>query len=358
MSCLLVLAGGTGGHVFPALAVARLLKAQGVQIVWLGTRRGLEARVVPAAGFDIEWVSIEGLRRTRIISWISLPFRLLIAMWQAWRVVRRRKPDAALAMGGFVSGPGGLVCWLTRTPLVIHEQNAVAGLTNRWLALLAREKLCGFPNAFRELPGTVHVGNPVREDILALAPPEQRYAAHTGACRVLIVGGSQGALVFNRVVPEALALVVPQQRPSVWHQAGRTRAAATQERYTAAGLEAKVTEFIDDMAAAYAWADVVICRAGAMTVAEISAAGIAAVFVPYPFATDDHQTANARFLAQRGAALLVPEKEFTPAYLAQLLQSFAGARAGLQKMALEARKCAMPDATQQVARRCREVLNA
>lgn len=355
---VLILAGGTGGHVFPALAVAKHLHAHGVPILWLGTQRGLEARVVPAAGFEIEWVRIEGLRRQRFISWISLPLRLLIATWQAWRVIRRRKPQVTLAMGGFVSGPGGIAAWLTGTPLIVHEQNAVAGMTNRWLANIATRVLCGFPNAFGDRPGTQHVGNPVRKEIINLPLPKQRYSEHSGACRVLVIGGSQGAQVFNRVLPQAIAQLPPEARPEVWHQAGRTQHEQTQQDYDRAGVPARATAFIDDMAAAYAWADVVICRAGAMTLAELCAAGVAAILVPYPHATDDHQTANAQFIADRQAALFIPEIAFSVAHIGELLRGFAQARSGLLAMAERARSLAMPDATEQAARHCLEAMHA
>lgn len=355
---VLILAGGTGGHVFPALAVARRLQAHQVPVVWLGTQRGLEARVVPAAGIDIEWVTIQGLRRQRFISWISLPLRLLIAMVQAWRVLRRRRPQATLAMGGFVSAPGGIVSWLMRTPLIVHEQNAVAGLTNRWLAQIADRVLCGFPEAFADIPGAKHVGNPVRAEILALAPPAQRYGTRSGRYRVLVIGGSQGAQIFNRVLPQALAQLPAELRPEIWHQAGRTQDQATQQAYDRAGVAARATAFIDDMAQAYAWADVVICRAGAMTLAELCAAGVAAILVPYPHATDDHQTANARFLAERQAAIHVSETEFSVAYIGELLRGFASARPTLQAMAERARGLATPDATEQVVRHCLEAMHA
>ena len=357
MSTLLIMAGGTGGHVFPAIAVARYLRTQGVNIVWLGTRRGLEATAVPAAGFEIEWINIRGLKRGGVRSWLLLPFRLLFAMIQAWRVIRRRKPAAVLAMGGFVAGPGGLVARLMRTPLLVHEQNAIAGVTNRWLALIASDVMCGFPQAFGVMPGTHHVGNPVRPEILEIAKPEVRYAV-TGKYRLLILGGSQGAQALNTVIPQALQLLTVIERPEVWHQTGKQQERLTQETYQNLAIEAKVTAFIDDMAAAYQWANLVICRAGAMTISELSAAGLAAILVPFPFATDDHQTANARFLVERNAAILLPETELNAPHLAELLRGFASIPDVLLKMALNARSCAMPDATVMVARHCMEKLYA
>lgn len=357
MTTIVIAAGGTGGHVFPALAVADYLRSKGVDVVWLGTRQGLEARVVPAAGFPVEWITIRGLRRRGLIDWLLLPFRLVRAMTQALRVLRRCHPRALLAMGGFVAGPGGLVAAALRIPVIVHEQNAVAGLTNRWLALVADQVLCGFPDAFPHRPGARHVGNPVRMPILHLPPPTERARSHSG-WRVLVVGGSQGAQVFNRVLPAAFALLTPAEQPEIWHQTGQRQHAETEQAYRAAGVTARVTPFIEDMAQAYAWADLVVCRAGAMTVAELAAAGVASILVPFPFATDDHQTANARFLADREAAILVPEHEFEVAHIAELLRGFAHRHDVLLQMAQHARACAMPDATVMVARLCLEAMHA
>jgi UDP-N-acetylglucosamine--N-acetylmuramyl-(pentapeptide) pyrophosphoryl-undecaprenol N-acetylglucosamine transferase len=355
---ILIMAGGTGGHVFPALAVAGNLRDHGMDVIWLGTQRGLESRVVPAAGYSVEWVTIRGVRRGGVRGWLLLPFRLLRAMFQAWRVIRRTRPEVVLAMGGFVSGPGGLVAWLMRRPLLIHEQNAIAGLTNRWLALVADVVMCGFPGAFGGMPGARHVGNPVRPEILALPLPAERMANRSGRLRVLVVGGSLGAEVFNKTVPQALRILPAELRPEIWHQTGRGQRDATERSYEKNAVTTIVAEFIDDMAAAYGWADVVICRAGAMTIAELCAAGVAAILVPYPSAVDDHQTANARFPAERNAAILVPQPDFSVAYLAEMLQSFASNRALLLKMATNARACAVPDATEAVARLCMEVAHA
>jgi UDP-N-acetylglucosamine--N-acetylmuramyl-(pentapeptide) pyrophosphoryl-undecaprenol N-acetylglucosamine transferase len=352
------MAGGTGGHVFPALAVAGHLRDHGVDVIWLGTQRGLESRVVPAAGYPVEWVTIRGVRRSGVFGWLLLPFRLLLAMFQAWRILRRARPDAVLAMGGFVSGPGGLVARLMRRPLLIHEQNAIAGLTNRWLALIADVVMCGFPGAFGDMPGARHVGNPVRPEILALPLPGERMANRSGRLRVLVVGGSLGASVFNQTVPLALRALPAGLRPEIWHQTGRGQRDTTERSYDKSGVTTIVTEFIDDMAAAYGWADVVICRAGAMTIAELCAAGVAAILVPYPTAVDDHQTANARFPAERHAAILVPQPDFTVSYLVETLQSLANKRELLLKMAINARACAVPDATETVARLCMEVSHA
>jgi len=358
MTTMIIMAGGTGGHVFPALAVGRALRDQGVRIVWLGTREGIEARVVPAAGFELETISIRGLRGGGWLRWMLLPMRLNIAMLQAWRILRRIRPDAVLAMGGFASGPGSLMASALRIPLLIHEQNAIAGLTNRWLANIADVVMAGFPAAFGARHGVRVVGNPVRQEILALSIPELRFAERDGRMRLLIVGGSQGAQVFNQVVPEAVRVLPEAGRPQLWHQTGKRDAASVAAAYRAFLPDAKVAAFIDDMAAAYAWADVVVCRSGAMTIAELSAAGVAAILVPFPHAADDHQTANARFLEVRDAAVLLPQPEFTAVRLAELLASLGANRALLQRLAVNARACATTDATETVARLCLEATHA
>lgn len=358
MKRILILAGGTGGHVFPALAVAARLRDQGVDVIWVGTRRGIEARVVPVAGFEMEWITISGLRRESLTGWVVLPVRLLFAMWQAFRILRRRRPDAVLAMGGFASGPGALMAAILRTPLLIHEQNAVAGFTNRWLALVADRVLCGFPQAFGSLPGSQHVGNPVRAEFFALPVPDVRYEHFDRRLRLLIVGGSQGAAVFNKVLPEAVKFVPETLRPEVWHQSGRTQAAQTESAYRSVPLEARVTAFIENMAEAYAWADVIICRAGAMTVAEICAAGVAAILVPFPHAAADHQTANAQFLGERNAAIVLPQTQFTPHRVAELLQGFAQSPDLMRRMATLAHACTTPDAAERVAHLCLEAAGA
>lgn len=358
MTTIMIMAGGTGGHVFPALAVARALCDQGAQIVWLGTREGIEARVVPAAGFELETISIRGLRGGGLLRWLLLPMRLNIAMVQALRILRRRRPDAVLAMGGFASAPGSLMASVLRIPLLIHEQNAIAGLTNRWLAQIADIVMAGFPAAFGERHGVRVVGNPVRQEIVALPSPELRLAERRGRLRLLIVGGSQGAQVFNQVVPEAVRALPETGRPQLWHQTGKRDEAAVAAAYRAFLPDAKVAAFIEDMAAAYAWADVVLCRAGAMTIAELAAAGVAAILVPFPHAADDHQTANARFLEARDAAVLLPQPEFSAARLAELLTSLGANRALLQRLAANARACATTDATETVTQLCLEAAHA
>lgn len=353
MNHILIMAGGTGGHVFPGLAVARVLRAQGSTVSWLGTPAGLETRVVPAAnlGIRLESIEVRGLRRAGLANWLLMPPRLLRALWQAFGVLRRLKPDVVLSMGGYVAGPGGLMAWVLRTPLVLHEQNAIPGLTNRLLALFARRVLTGFPGA---LARARHVGNPVREDIRRLTAPEARLAGRRGKLRLLVVGGSQGARVFNEIVPQVLRTLPADWRPEVWHQCGRGQQASTERGY--AGVDGvRVAEFIEDMAQAYDWADLVLARAGAMTLAELAAAGVAAILVPYPYAVDDHQTANARFLEGHDAAMLLPQAELTPARLGEILSELAGNRAALLDMARAARACDMPDATEAVAMACMEV---
>ena len=351
---ILIMAGGTGGHVYPALAVARALQAASRDVVWLGTQRGLESRVVPAAGIDIEWISVQGLRRKGALAMLVAPFQLAWALLQSLAVILRRRPAAVLGMGGFVSGPGGVAAWLTRRPLVIHEQNAAAGMTNRLLARLARVVLQAFPGSFIPEVHAQTVGNPVREDIAAVAPPHERFAARQGALRVLVLGGSQGALSLNRSVPAALALLDREVRPIVRHQCGDRTLDVARKAYDEHGVEVELTPFIEDMAAAYAWADLVICRAGALTIAELCAVGVPALFVPYPAAVDDHQTANARPMAEAGAARIIPEAEMTPQVLADQLREWLQSRAALQERAIRARGLATPESLQRITEVCLE----
>ncbi len=330
---VLIMAGGTGGHVFPALAVAARLKALGHAVTWMGAPDSFESTRVPEAGFPIEFVRVSGLRGKGVMKLFAAPLLLLRALRDALAVLRRVQPQVVLGMGGFAAGPGGLAAWIRRTPLVIHEQNAAAGLTNRLLARLATTVLQAFSNTFAGKAQTV--GNPVRAGFAELPAPALRLA-HAGAARVLIVGGSQGAKALNQIVPQALALMPLAHRPTVCHQAGRTLAVA-QAAYAEAGVMAELEAFISDMPAAYAAADLVICRSGASTIAELSAAGCASVLVPFPFAVDDHQTANARYLADAGAALLIQERALTPQRLATELQTLLADRAALQRMAEAAR---------------------
>lgn len=346
---VLIMAGGTGGHVFPALAVAEELRGRGVEVVWLGTRAGLEARVVPAAGIPVEWISVVGLRGKGLGRMLQAPFMLARACWQALGVVRRVQPRVVLGMGGFVTGPGGLMARLSGRGLCVHEQNAVAGLTNRLLARIAHRTLEAFPGS---LPGAEHTGNPVRRAIAALPAPAARMAARQGPLRLLVLGGSQGARALNQIVPQALARL-PQGGFEVHHQTGAAHLGGARDQYAEAGIEARVEPFIDDMAAAYGWADLVVCRAGALTIAELAAAGVGAVLVPYPYAVDDHQTRNAEHLVAAEAAVLIPEPELTPQRLASLLQELDRAR--LLAMAGHARALARPEAARAVAEACLSV---
>ena len=353
--CVMVMAGGTGGHVFPALAVACELRARGMEVFWLGNPDGFEARVVPQHGFSMETVTIRGLRGNGVLRWLAAPFRISIALFQTLLVLRRRRPRIVLGMGGFVSGPGGILASVLGIPLVIHEQNAVPGMTNRWLARWADRVTEAFPGSFGVSRRARLIGNPVRPEITGLAAPALRMSGRTGPLRLLILGGSQGAQVLNQAVPEAVALLDPEQRPVVRHQAGREKADATADAYRAAGVEAEVMPFIADMAAAYAWADLLVCRAGALTIAEISAAGVAAILVPYQHAVDDHQTKNARYLVDAEAALLLPQPELKAERLARLLASFAADRGKSIAMAVAARRLALPEATLRLADICEEV---
>lgn len=356
---VMIMAGGTGGHVFPALAVAGVLRRRRREVVWLGTRRGIEARLVPAAGYPVEWIEIEGLRGKGLTRWLAAPASVAHALWQARNALRRRRPGVVLGCGGFASGPGGVAAWLAGTPLVIHEQNAVIGLTNRWLARCASRVAEGFPGSFARRHHAVHVGNPVRSEIAGLAPPRERIAGREGPMRVFIFGGSQGAATLNRLLPEAIAALPPAIRPLVLHQSGVRDRDATAAAYRGLGIEADVRPFIDDMAAAYATADLVVARAGALTVAELAAAGVAAILVPFPAAVDDHQTHNARWLADVGAARIVAERGLTPARLADVLGALLSAgRAGLLTMAESARTVAITDAAERLAALCLEAEGA
>jgi len=348
------MAGGTGGHVYPALAVAEELQRMGAEILWLGTLRGIEARVVPTAEIDIAYIAVSGLRGKGVLTLLLAPFRLAFALMQAIRVVMRFRPGAVLGMGGFVSGPGGIATWLLRKPLLIHEQNAVCGLTNRILSRLATCVMEAFPGSFPRNINTVVVGNPVRRSIREIAEPQQRLADRSGVLRVLVIGGSQGAHMLNNAVPGALRLLDSGVRPEVWHQSGEKNLEDTRAAYTAAGVNARIVPYIDDIKEAYQWADLVICRAGALTVAELASAGIASILIPFPHAVDDHQTANAMWLVEAGAAIHMQESICTPDRLGGLLGDLHKARPRLLEMAVAARKIAVPDADRQIAARCLE----
>ena len=349
---VLIMAGGTGGHVYPALAVADYLRDRGVPLYWLGTRHGLESRIVPEQRYPLLTIDIRGLRGNGVMGWMLAPFRLCIAVAQAIRHLLHCRPAVVLGMGGFVSGPGGLAAWLLRIPLVIHEQNAIAGLTNRLLAPLARAVLQGFPESFRN--GARTTGNPVRADIGRLAPPAERLAGRAGPVRLLVLGGSQGARALNQRLPAALGNLHGVEL-EVLHQAGPRHLEETRQLYAAAGVRnAEVVPYIENMAGAYAWADLVLCRAGALTIAELCVAGVAAILVPYPFAVDDHQTANARHMSGAGGAVLLPEQDLDAPVLASLLAGLAADRARLLGMAERCRSLGRPEAVQAVGDVCLE----
>jgi UDP-N-acetylglucosamine--N-acetylmuramyl-(pentapeptide) pyrophosphoryl-undecaprenol N-acetylglucosamine transferase len=347
---IVIMAGGTGGHIYPGLAVADYLHRRGWHVVWLGNPDGMEAKLVPARGYDMAWVRFTALRGKGVVRALLLPLNLLRGFWQALRELRRFRPDVVLGMGGYVTFPGGMMAALLSRPLVIHEQNSIAGLANRVLAGLADRIASGFPAA---LTKAVWTGNPVREEIALIAPPAARYAGRSGPLNVLVVGGSLGAQVLNSTVPQAVALMPHGERPQVVHQSGARQIEALRQAYADAGVAGELVPFIDDMARRYADADLVICRAGALTVAELAAAGVASVLVPFPHAVDDHQTANARFLAEVGAAILLPQSELSPQRLAQVLRELTRER--LQAMADKARSLAKPEATREVAELCMAV---
>ena len=379
---IVVMAGGTGGHVFPALAVADELRARGVEVSWLGTRLGLEAEVVPGAGFPIDYIQVAGLRGKGVISLLTAPLKLLSALYQSLQILRRRNPAAVLGMGGYVTGPGGLAAWLSRRPLLIHEQNARAGLTNRLLRPFAKRVMEAFPNTFESGTRVLHTGNPLRKAFVEKSHLEKAVGENAATdsrdvhkcdvhkCEVhkreihkplhlLVVGGSLGAVYLNSVVPATLAKLAAADRPEVWHQTGKQNFEATEAAYVAAGVmtaSVKLAPFIDDMTEAYAWADVVLCRAGAMTVAELAAAAVPSILVPFPYAVDDHQTANAHYLAAQQAAILIQQSQLNEDYLGQVLAGLTPAK--LQSMSEAAHKLALLDATAQVVDQCLAVAQA
>ena len=350
---ILIMAGGTGGHIFPALAVADCLRGQGWRITWLGARNSMEAELVPKHGYEMAWVRFSGLRGKGLLRKLLLPLNLLVACVQSAAVLLHYRPDVVLGMGGYITFPGGVIAALLRRPLLIHEQNSIAGLSNKVLARLAARVVSGFPNV---LPQAEWCGNPVRDSIAALPEPQARYAARGGVLNLLVVGGSLGAKAINECVPQALALLPPAARPKVLHQTGKQHFDAVKTAYRQAGVEAEIKPFLDDMAQHYAWADIVICRAGALTIAELAAAGVASILIPFPFAVDDHQTGNARFLSEHGAAVLLPQTELKPQHLADLLNDMTRARA--LEMAQAARKLSKPEAAQRVAQICAELAAA
>lgn len=354
---ILIMAGGTGGHVFPGLAVANYLKSAGWNVVWLGTQSGMEAKLVPQYGFEIKTIDFSGLRGKRAMTWLTLPFRLLRAFLQSIKVIREVQPNVVLGMGGYPAFPGGMMASLMNKSLLIHEQNSVPGLTNKVLARLADKVLLGFPGVIQNHNNNViYAGNPVREEISQLDSPEERFQGRQGKLKLLVIGGSLGAQILNTVVPKALKLLPEHSRPSVLHQAGAKHLDTLKRNYSEVKVDAELVDFIDDMATCYADCDLVICRAGALTVSELTAAGVASVLVPYPYAVDDHQTINAAFLSNQEAAVLLPQNELTPKKLEEIL--LENTREKLLGMAIAARALAKPDATRLVAQTCIEISEA
>ena len=354
---VLILAGGTGGHIFPGIAVAQTLRERGVPVLWLGSDGGLETSLVPKAGIALRTLPVRGFRGKALLARLATPWRVAKAVFAAWRVLGAERPRSALSLGGFAAGPGGIAAWLRGVPLLVHEQNRVPGVTNRILSRFAKRRLCGFAGALND---GEWIGNPVRAEIAAIASPRDRYAGRDGALRLLVLGGSQGAAAINANLPRVLASIAPERRPTVCHQCGAKHVDATRAAYALAAVEAVVDAFVENMAAAYAWADLVVCRAGALTLAELCAAGLPAVLVPFPAAVDDHQTRNAAALVEAGGGRLVSEGDQFPERLgAALTELIAGdvavVRARLQEMAEAARTLAKPDAAARIADVCLEV---
>lgn len=345
---LMVMAGGTGGHVYPAIAVSDYLQAKGWRIVWLTTEGGMENRLIKNKPYSKAMITMQGVRGKGLMGWLLLPFKLTLAFKQSVSVVLKYQPNVVLGMGGFAAFPGGIMARMLRKPLVIHEQNSVAGLTNKTLSHFANKVLAAFPSAFGKKAELV--GNPVRDDMTQLPSPEIRYAMRTGKLKLLVVGGSLGAVALNEVLPKALATLSVENRPEVVHQAGEKHIATLEANYKKAGVVAETKAYIQDMATLYAWADVVICRAGALTVAELACVGVASVLVPFPYAVDDHQTFNAQYLSDNGAAILIQQTELSVEKTSEILQQLT--RESCLAMAMHARTLAKPEATESVAKVC------
>lgn len=349
---VLIAAGGTGGHVYPALAVTEYLRDHAIKVTWVGTARGLENRIAPAKYIPFEKISISGLRGKGFISWLLAPLKLILAVAQAIIILLRTKPDVVLGMGGFVSGPCGLAAFILRKPLYLHEQNTIPGLTNKVLSYLATTVMQAFPDSFKGKKNIITTGNPVRRDILDLEQPERRLSSHKNNIHLLIIGGSLGAQSLNENVPDALSGITEKLLPDVWHQTGKNKYKTTIKKYNEVKIAAKVTEFIEDMEEAYKWADLIICRAGALTISELAIVGVAAILVPYPHAVDDHQTKNAKILTSVGAAILIQQDQLVPVLKNTLLELIKSGRIKLIEMAKAARSLSKPDATKIVAEIC------
>ena len=344
---ILITAGGTGGHVFPGLAVADAMRAAGWRVVWLGAKTGMEARIVPAHGYEMAWVRAAALRGKGLFAALLLPLHLLVGFWQSARAILAHRPDVVLGLGGYVAFPGGMMASLLARPLAVHEQNAIAGLTNRILAGVADRVMVAFPGALKNAEWT---GNPVRADIAGIPAPDERFANRNGPLRVLVVGGSLGAQALNEAVPKALAQLRAHERPHVVHQSGEKHFESLRAGYAAAGVEGELVPFIDDMARRYAEADLVICRSGGLTVAELAAVGVGAVLVPLPGAIADEQTQNARFLVEAGGAVLIAQAELTPERLSEFIRG--STRERLRDLAIAARRVGRADAAERVAAAC------
>lgn len=354
MATIMIMAGGTGGHVFPALAVAEVLTQRGVTVTWMGTAKGIETRLVPEAGYHLTEISVQGLRGNGAMGWLTAPFKLVKAVIEAITALKKNQTDLVLGLGGFASGPGCVAAWLLRKPVVIHEQNAIPGLTNTLLAGLAKRVLQGFPSSFKASKHAEWVGNPVRANIAALAEPTQKLVTEHDF-NLLVLGGSLGAKSLNETLPAAIALAGQARSFTVKHQSGQKHLEDCQSYYKHANVQAEVTAFIGDMAAAYEWADVVVCRSGALTIAEISAAGVPSILVPYPYAVDDHQTRNASALLTVGAAVLIDESKLTAQILADKIIELTSNNDKLFAMAKAAKTQAKPEAATTIADICMAV---
>ena len=350
---VLIMAGGTGGHVIPAISIAEVFRNRNVSVVWLGTQQGIESELVPANGFDINYIDIEGLRGTRILKWLKAPYTLIKAIFQAMIVIHRESPDMILGLGGFASGPGGVAAKIMRLPLIIHEQNSIPGTTNKILAKVATRVLTAFPDT---LPRGEWIGNPVRKEISCLQPTLLSRIDRDRPPRILILGGSLGATSINKKIPQALSAVEKKYRPEIRHQSGKTNLQETQQIYKDLDLKARVESFISDMAEAYGWADLVICRAGALTISELAAAGVGALLIPYPYAADDHQFHNGKWLVSLGAAYMVKEQDLTDKLLVSILNEWLGNPVKLDSMAINAKKSARLGVAELVADICMEPL--
>jgi len=351
---VLIMAGGTGGHIYPGLAVAEVLRQRDIPVRWLGAQGGMETQKVPAAGIDLDVVAITGLRGKGMMRWVRMPLMLLKAVWQARKILEANRPGCAISFGGYAAAPGGIAAWTKGIPVVVHEQNRIPGLTSRMLTHISRKILQGFPGTFPLESRALNCGNPVRRDVAAITEPKKRFADRFSPVRILITGGSQGARVLNQVIPEALALLPGYLSVEIRHQAGGKRLEEAQQAYATAGVSAKVEPFIDDMAEAYAWADLVICRAGALTVSELAAAGLGAVLIPFAHAVDDHQTRNAKYLASAGAAIILSQQSLDAKTVAEALTPLVSDRNALLSMAVAARSLALPDAAEKVVDACSE----